>query len=111
YAWRLGDATTGTGPTIEHSYAVGGTFLVTLTVTDNDGTTSAMSRRIVANAAPTATFVVKCGAGICTYDASGSADTDGTIAFYEWTFGDGATLFLPSGSATTTHSYRTGTFT
>jgi hypothetical protein len=70
-----------------------------------------MSRRIVANAAPTATFVVTCAAGICTYDASGSADTDGTIAFYEWTFGDGAALSLPSGSATTTHSYRTGMFT
>jgi hypothetical protein len=70
-----------------------------------------MSRRIVANAAPTATFVATCAAGICTYDASGSADTDGTITSYEWTFGDGATLSLPSGSATATHSYSTGTFT
>jgi PKD repeat protein len=111
YAWRFGDTTSSTGPTIGHTYAVGGTFLVTLTVTDNDGTTSAMSKRIVANAAPTATFVVKCAAGICTYDASGSADPDGTIASYEWTFGDGATLSLPSGATTTTHTYGTGTFT
>ena len=45
------------------------------------------------------------------YDASGSADPDGTITSYEWTFGDGATLYQPAGVATATHSYRTGTFT
>ena len=48
---------------------------------------------------------------MCTYDASGSADADGTITSYEWTFGDGATLYQPAGTATATHSYRTGTFT
>ena len=111
YAWRLGDATNSTGATISHTYTAGGTFLVTLTVTDNDGTTSTVSRQIVANAAPTATFVAKCAAGMCTYDASGSADVDGTITSYEWTFGDGATLYQPAGTATATHSYRTGTFT
>ena len=82
-----------------------------MTVTDNEGTTSTVSRQIIANAPPTATFVVKCGAGLCTFDASGSADPDGTITSYEWTFGDGATLYQPAGIATATHSYRTGTFT
>ncbi len=65
----------------------------------------------MANAAPTATFVVKCASGLCTFDASGSADPDGTITSYEWTFGDGTTLDQPAGSATATHGYRTGTFT
>ena len=110
YAWRLGDGTNGTGSTISHTYSGGGTFLVTLTVTDNDGTTSAVSRQIVANARPTASFVVKCAAGMCTYDASGSADVDGTITSYEWTFGDGATLYQPSGTTTAMHIYMTGTF-
>ena len=111
YAWRLGDDTTGTGATITHAYLQGGTFTVTLTVTDNDGITSAVSRRVVANAPPTASFVASCGAGQCTYDASSSADPDGTIAAYEWTFGDGTTLYQPSGTATATHIYRSGTFT
>jgi PKD repeat protein len=110
YAWRFGDATNSTGATVSHTYTAGGTFLVTLTVTDNDATTTTVSRQIVANAPPTAVFVVKCAAGICTYDASGSADADGTITSYEWTFGDGATLYQPAGTATATHSYRTGTF-
>ena len=110
YVWRFGDATNGAGSTISHTYTTGGTFHVTLSVTDNDGTTSAVSRQIVANAPPTASFVVTCAAGMCTYNASGSADPDGTITSYEWTFGDGATLYQPAGSATATHSYRTGTF-
>ena len=54
YAWGFGDATNSTGSTISHTYTAGGTFLVTLTVTDNDGMTSAVSRQIVANAPPTA---------------------------------------------------------
>ena len=111
YAWRFGDTTSSTGTTISHTYTVGGTYVATLSVTDNDGTTSVVSRQILANAPPTATFVVKCAAGMCTYDASASADADGTITSYEWTFGDGATLSLPSGTTTATHSYRTGTFT
>jgi PKD repeat protein len=111
YAWGFGDATNSTGSTIGHTYNAGGTFLVALTVTDNDGTTSTVSRQIVANAPPTAVFVVKCASGMCTYDASGSADADGTITSYEWTFGDGATLYQPAGVATAIHSYRTGTFT
>lgn len=111
YGWRWGDGTTGAGATISHAYNTGGTFIVTLTVTDNDGITSALSKRIVANAPPTPSFVANCSAGMCTYDASGSVDPDGTIASYEWSFGDGATLFQPSGTATATHVYRTGTFT
>jgi PKD repeat protein len=109
YGWRWGDGTTSTGATISHAYATGGTFTVTLSVTDNDGITTAVSKRIIANAPPTASFVASCGAGRCTYDASGSSDPDGTITSYEWTLGDGATL--SQSVSTATHSYRTGTFT
>ena len=111
YVWRLGDGTTRAGATISHTYSPGGTFMVTLTVTASDGVTTTASRRIVANAPPTASFVAECAAGLCSYDASGSADADGTITSYEWIFGDGATLNQPSGSATATHAYRTGSFT
>jgi PKD repeat protein len=37
YAWDFGDGATGTGVDATHSYAAGGTYVVTLTVTDDDG--------------------------------------------------------------------------
>jgi PKD repeat protein len=40
------------------------------------------------NAAPTASFTVSCSELSCSFDAGASADTDGTIQTYSWTFGD-----------------------
>jgi PKD repeat protein len=43
------------------------------------------------NAPPTARFTVSCTALTCSFDGSGSTDTDGTIQSYSWGFGDGTT--------------------
>jgi PKD domain len=37
YKWNFGDGTTGTGPSVSHAYANGGTYSVKLTVTDRGG--------------------------------------------------------------------------
>jgi len=44
-----------------------------------------------ANVAPTAAFTVSCDGLVCDVDATDSADPDGEVASYEWSFGDGAT--------------------
>lgn len=53
YSWDLGDGTTATGPLVEHTYASGGTYPVTLTVTDAQGLTGAATAPVTAAQAVT----------------------------------------------------------
>jgi len=46
YAWKFGDGTTAVGPSVEHSYAHGGTYAVTLTVTDRGGNVESLSQTV-----------------------------------------------------------------
>lgn len=56
------------------------------------------------NAPPTASFTYTCAELSCDFDASGSADGDGTIVSYAWNFGDGTT----GGGVTVSHTYAAG---
>src|SRR5204862_5675323 len=90
-----------------HTYAGGGSYTVTLTVTDNQGAASAPTSRTVGvtppNQAPTASFTPCCNALTCNFTST-SSDPDGSIASYSWTFGDGATSTLQNPS----HTYAAG---
>jgi PKD domain len=46
YQWDFGDHTTATGPSVVHSYAAGGAYTITLTVTDRGGNTAHLSQTI-----------------------------------------------------------------
>jgi hypothetical protein len=60
------------------------------------------------NAAPAASFSIGCVDLQCDFDATASADADGTIVQYAWDLGDGAT----GGAKTAQHSYaQDGTYT
>jgi PKD repeat protein len=108
YAWDFGDGT-GTGATPQHTYSAAGTYNVTLIVKDNLNKSSApVSHSVtVSNSAPTAAFSYNCSAHVCSFDASGSSDTDGTVASYSWNFGDGTGT-----GKTPSHTYGSaGTYT
>ena len=94
YAWNFGDQTSaGSGKTPSHTYAAGGTYQVTLTVTDNVGGTATKTNPVTvspANVGPTAAFSSSATELSVSFDASASVDTDGTIASYAWNFGDGS---------------------
>lgn len=46
YVWNFGDGTTAVGPSVVHAYAKGGTYTVTLTVTDRGGNIRNLSQTI-----------------------------------------------------------------
>jgi len=47
YRWNFGDGTTAVGPSVVHTYAKGGTYAVSLNVTDRGGNVSSLSQTIV----------------------------------------------------------------
>lgn len=111
YAWAFGDTTTGAGMTATHTYALAGTYTITLTVTDADLLTDSTSHDVkaVEPIPPVASFSVKSQVALTVaVDSAGSYDPDGTIASYDWTFGDGGVATGP----TATHTYAAdGTYT
>ena len=102
-SWTFGDgsaASSETNPT--HVYAAAGTYVVSLTVTDNEGASSTpFTKNVTVTAAPPANLPpvanfdapVDCSAGIPCGFGSTSTDPDGDIAAatFTWTFGDGGT--------------------
>ena len=88
YSWSFG----GSGVNASNTFASAGTYSVTLTVTDNDGAsdTSTSSVTVTAppvNVAPNASFTSNCTDLSCSFNASGSSDSDGSVSNYSWSFG------------------------
>ncbi|MDC8016197.1 PKD domain-containing protein [Tahibacter soli] len=93
-SWNFGDGTTSTAASPVKTYAAGGTYNVTLSVTDNAGATNAITKSLTVgtppNAAPTANFSYVTN-GLAATFTDGSSDSDGTIVSRAWNFGDGTT--------------------
>lgn len=96
-AWDFGDGATEAGTTVTHAYADSGTYDVRVTVTDDHGGTTEETFPVtILNRLPLAAFTLTPDTAITTattvaFDASDASDPDGTLAAYEWAWGDGAT--------------------
>lgn len=113
FAWDFGDATTGVGPSIEHTYTRPGQYLAKLTVTNSLGKPSTATVLVTVEPpgpGPAPTFTVTLAANprggspplIVTFSATASPATT-LVSTYAWDFGDGTTTGTPTGSAT--HTY------
>jgi PKD repeat protein len=114
YDWNFGSGRTGTGITTSKGYDTPGSYVVTLTVTDdagNQGTTSKTVKvgdpqigpRPALTASLTATSL---GAGQFSFDASGSRGPD-NIVEYRFRFSDGTPDHVSTTAASVTHTYTT----
>jgi PKD repeat protein/phosphatidylglycerophosphate synthase len=113
YTFNFGDgASSGMqpGPTTTHTYAAG-TWTATLTVIDDTGMTATASTIVISNQAPVAVLGVTPTSGrapvTVTANATASTDADGSVASYQFDFGDG-TVVGPQASASATHTFGTG---
>ena len=103
WKWDFGDGSGSEEREPSHSYATGGTYEASLTVTDDDGATDTATRTVRVSAPPTASFTVSCDGLACTFTDT-STDPGGSIVSRSWDFGDG-----DGGSgATVSHTYPSG---
>ena len=126
YHWEFGDGRTGTGETSEHTYAEGGEYTATLTVTNESGEMAQVHLDMTVQlgqsscgddvsscgsarqpiAAITSEYFATCNVSgtvgePITLDGSASYPAVGSMVSYHWDFGDGST----GTGATVSHVY------
>jgi uncharacterized protein (TIGR03382 family) len=109
WSWSFGDGATSTLQNPRYTYGAAGTYSVVLTVTDDNGTYDAFSTQVtvIANAPPIAGFSSATSELTATF-TDASADSDGEVASWMWSFGDGTY----SGVQSPSHTYaRPGSYT
>ncbi|MFF1574141.1 PKD domain-containing protein, partial [Leifsonia sp. NPDC058292] len=87
YAWNFGDGATASGATAAHTYGAGGTYTVTLTVTDNKGTPGSATKSVTVTA-PAGNALAQDAFGRTTGSGWGNADLGGA-----WTGAGAATAY------------------
>ncbi len=111
WLWDFGDGATETEQSPQHTYSNEGFFSVTLTVSNSDGANSERKTNLIfakGRGVPTAEFSASPTAGEVPLTVEFDDESQGDVASWLWSFGDGAT----SDEQNPTHVYQTaGIFT
>lgn len=108
YAWEFGDGTTGTGSQTSHTYDVGGTYLVNLTVTDEAGASTLKQIQLPVDTPPLeATLAISPTQPRVGQQVTFTLDiADGRqVEQIRWNFGDGTAETTGDGVKQNTHTY------
>src|SRR5207245_4152050 len=111
YNWTWGDAsgyTNLTGPLATHIYSGDGNYVVNLTVIDANGLKGYYEVTVTISVPPSppiALFTVNRVKLSISVDANASWDPNNNIAFYNWTWGDGATSYTNTTNPWAPHTY------
>ncbi len=112
--WSFGNGATSSVPNPTYTYTTPGTYIVTLTITNNEGCQSSISHSITIVPAPVANFSTSTPA--CSqqqvYFTNQSSAPLGYIMRWEYNFGDGTTMVVNyPANPNVSHTYSTyGTF-
>ena len=104
YAWAFGDGSTGTGVSPNHPYAAGGTYSVTLTVTDNESGVGTTTKDVTVTPPPVGSAVAADAFDRTVATGWGSADTGGA-----WTASGGTSSVADGAGAITVNAGVTAT--
>ena len=91
WTWDFGDGNSSTQQNPTHLYGTPGTYNATLTVTDGNGCTDAITQPVVITPRPTADFVANQTVGCAPQPISFSdqSTTSSSVVAWQWDFGDG----------------------
>ncbi|ACL17263.1 Carbohydrate binding family 6 [Methanosphaerula palustris E1-9c] len=95
YQWQFGDGTTSADKNPVHTYSHPGTYSVTLTITSGDygSVFTEKSGYITVTDPPTVGFSANVTAGLFPLAVQFNESITGSVQYYYWQFGDGATSF------------------
>ncbi len=113
WLWNFGDGTTSTAQNPGHTYQNGGTYTVSLKVSNSAGSDTATYTGMIkvtgAPAKPVANFTASPATGTVPLSTQFTSTSTGTVSSYVWNFGNG---FQSSQGSTIKETYtKAGTYT